>query len=986
MPERDELLSVVRAMAARLPVDWTELEASASDESLRAAIRELRVIADIAELHHTLPETSSTPQLTPTSDLSTNGGHRPSTTLEAADRQPATWGSFTLLERIGHGSFGEVYRARDTRLDREVALKLLRPVDTGPTTPSSVAIDEGTLLARIRHPNVVTVYGADRIDDTVGIWMEFIHGATLEHELRETGPFPVAGAIEAGIQICGALAAVHEAGLLHRDIKAQNVMRDRDRRVVLMDFGAGRDRMQEESDPQVAGTPLYLAPELFAGRPASVQSDIYGAGVLLHHLLSGTYPLAGRTIREVREGHSGGRRRSLRDLRQDVPDALVSVIERALAVEPGARFRSADEMADALRSSAAKAAPSPPSRARLAGGGAAAAALLLGVLFALNVGGVRDRRAGGGGVPGASTSPGAIAAAADRTFAVRQVLKPGEYSELGRPSADGRYFPYIDQDSDLVVKELATGRVIRVTSHGSSAEYVDGAAAMSPDGQQVAHPWGTGDGAFELRVADVEGVGSGQPRVLVRQPGAEFYPVDWSGDSKWILALIERKDLAQQVALVGAEDGSIRPLDGPPPRSQGFSLSPDCRFIAYAMPQADNPRVRDIRVFAVDGSGDWPIVEHPANDLFPLWSPDGGRIFFASDRTGALGLWSVRMGDGRATGDPEAISADMGRMNPLGITRDGAFYFHLRTGLVDAYTIGFDATTGTTTGKPEPVAPNYIGSNISSTWSPDGRRVAYVSIRSVARADRYSRTLSIRDVATGKERDIWPALGFFIMPSWSPDGRTVVVRGNDLSGQCCLQLIDVGSGQVTYVPLDDGLTAGHYQWTPDGRSLVFARRDIITSRDLATGHETELLNVHAAGIDRLTPPPFGRPFEISPDRRFLAFSGWMGQGDAAQTVIEVAPIGGLPVEIARSGSKEPMFFQGWTPDGRDILFTQPDTQKPGMTALWRVSSSGAAPVPVGVEMPRLRDVHINRDASRLTFTAGAETGEVRVMQNFLPAR
>src|SRR5205807_2656049 len=110
----------------------------------------------------------------------------------------------------------------------------------------------------------------------------------------------------------------------------------------------------------------------------------------------------------------------------------------------------------------------------------------------------------------------------------------------------------------------------------------------------------------------------------------------------------------------------------------------------------------------------------------------------------------------------------------------------LQTGLVDVYTASIDPSTGTITGKPEPVAPNYIGSNISSGWSSDSRQLAYVSIRSPAGSDRFSRMLAIRGTESGEERAIWPALAFFMGPTWSPDGRTVLVRGMDLQGRCCV--------------------------------------------------------------------------------------------------------------------------------------------------------------------------------------------------------
>jgi Tol biopolymer transport system component len=372
-------------------------------------------------------------------------------------------------------------------------------------------------------------------------------------------------------------------------------------------------------------------------------------------------------------------------------------------------------------------------------------------LVAVNVGGWRDRLLGRPGNPG-QTAAGPGAALADRSFAVRQVLRSGEYSYLGTPSLDGRYFPFLDGNLDVVVKELDTGRVRRLTNHGPNIGYAEGTATISPDNHWVAYPWVTPAHDFELRLIGLDE--GAEPRVILRRPDLEVDPLEWSEDGTQILALIERKDLTVEIALVAASDGTLRPIKAlGGARPQRSSLSPDGRFVAYDRPQQDNPRVRDIYVIATDGSGEWPLVEHPANDLFPLWSSDGDRLFFASDRTGALGLWMIHLADGHALGEPEVVSVDMGRMNPVGLTRSGEFYYHLKTGLVDAYTVSIDPLTGSVTGKPQPVAPNYIGSNISSNWSPDGRYLAYVSIRSIARnVDRFSRTLSIRDMETGQER------------------------------------------------------------------------------------------------------------------------------------------------------------------------------------------------------------------------------------------
>src|SRR6185436_1829643 len=148
-----------------------------------------------------------------------------------------------------------------------------------PETPSSAMsaiVDEGRLLARVRHTNVVTIYGADRFGDSVGLWMEFIKGKTLKQLLSEQGAFGAREASLIGIDLCAALAAVHQAGLLHRDIKAQNVMREDGGRIVLMDFGAGRELVQSETEAQpLTGTPLYMAPEVLDSHPASASSEVY---------------------------------------------------------------------------------------------------------------------------------------------------------------------------------------------------------------------------------------------------------------------------------------------------------------------------------------------------------------------------------------------------------------------------------------------------------------------------------------------------------------------------------------------------------------------------------------------------------------------------------------------------------------------------------------------------------------------------------------
>jgi serine/threonine protein kinase/tetratricopeptide (TPR) repeat protein len=317
----DELNAIAAAILDGRPIDW-----SAVDAAGHGLVRQLQLLSALAAAHRATA-----------SRVRDSSDHRVPI--------PSRWGPLEVLEHIGHGSFGDVYKASDRQLDRAVALKLF-PKSLIETNPSPSMLDEGRRLARVRHPNVVTIHSADCIEGRVGLWMEYVEGRTLAQTLDERGPLSVAEVVPIGVTICRALTAVHEAGLLHRDVKAQNVMVENGGRVVLMDLGTGREIAN--ATPDLAGTPLYLAPEVLHQHPATVRSDVYGVGVLLYHLLTGTYPVTGRTVDEIRQRHDVGSAVPLRTLRPDVPERLANVITRAIEPRPEARHDSAGEMADAL--------------------------------------------------------------------------------------------------------------------------------------------------------------------------------------------------------------------------------------------------------------------------------------------------------------------------------------------------------------------------------------------------------------------------------------------------------------------------------------------------------------------------------------------------------------------------------------------------------------------------------------------------------------
>ena len=328
-PEDDALQELADAVADGRPVEWDSV-GNTGDPAHDSIVREFHVLAALADVHQQIQSRED--------DADAPFGRESFPTGEP----PATWGPFELTSVLGKGSYGTVYRARDPKLDRDVALKLVPSPD--PATLEKV-VAEGRRLARVHHPNVITVYGADVFDGVAGIWMELLEGQTLQQELRERGPLGAREASLVGIELCQALAAVHLAGLAHRDVKAQNVIRQEGGRIVLTDFGAGRE-LDAEGNP--AGTPLYMPPEVLAGAPATASSDLYSLGVLLFNLATGEFPVTGADLEDLRNAHRAGRRRRLRDVRPDLPMAFIRAVEHATAADPADRPSTAAALEEEL--------------------------------------------------------------------------------------------------------------------------------------------------------------------------------------------------------------------------------------------------------------------------------------------------------------------------------------------------------------------------------------------------------------------------------------------------------------------------------------------------------------------------------------------------------------------------------------------------------------------------------------------------------------
>ena len=949
----DDLIELAGTILDGTPVDWdVEHTGPAADADL---IGELRVLSELAHVHRSLHASDGA------RDHPALGGRDPS----ALPR----WGQLLLLEPVGRGSFGEVFRAWDTQLEREVALKLIDAADHA----SGSAIEEGRLLARIRHPNVLAVHGAERIGSQIGIWTEFIHGHTLEEALAAEGLFSPAAAAAIGVEICAALSAVHDAGLLHRDVKAQNVMRENGGRIVLMDFGAGAEHGPQSTQRRaIAGTPLYLAPELLDGGSPTPQTDVYSVGVLLFHLLTNAFPVPGESLDRVADRHRHHERLQLPTLRPDTPLEFAAIVARATDPDPAQRFTSIDALARELTAFLAPAAPGAVYRLFHVVPGTSVAAAIL-VLTVGSAGGLWLR---------AHRQPAARETASARAMTMRRVdTPPMGLMRAGTPSQDGRLYANVDADLNPIVFDLESGTARRVSRNGQPDDHGE-FSAISPDGRQVVYSWWNAAGQMhDLRIA---AAGSDEPRILVPPTrDVQLAPVEWSHDGSALLCLMIEPHGRFQGALVSVPSGELHVVsDFGSSQPQHITLSADGRFVAYDAPSAPGSSQHDIFIQAVDGSSPRVAVAHPSDDVSPVWTPDGGRLLFLSNRSGTYDAWYIEVVNGAPVSEPAVLVRNVGQVSIAGFTAAGALYYWRRDGDMDVFTRALAAGAG---GASERVLSRVEGVNSAPGWSADGRFFGYLSRRGLGTSAPQT-VLVVHPLYGGPEREL-PIPLSVVSPTaihWSPDGREVLVGAQDGSGYKGAFVVEVDSGRVVpgvIVPeaSPNGIRASH--WWIDGRSIAYISGGRIRVRDRGSNNDRVVFDSasepHHLRID---------DFEVSPDHAALAVSGWRDDANPAENVLLVSPLGGPASEVMRTVSPDLMALQAWTPDNRALLVTRRDPRTKSPHALWEVSLDGTRR-DTGIRIPGF--THINRlqidpRGDRIAFTADQVRWDLWVMEHFLP--
>jgi predicted Ser/Thr protein kinase len=271
-------------------------------------------------------------------------------------------GQYRVIERLGAGGMGHVYRAIDESLGRDVALKIL---DAGTDNAAARLRSEAAALARIDHSGIATVHELIEDDGRLVMVMEFVRGRTLQHMLEQVGVFTPQCAAELCLQTLGVLEHAHEAGVVHRDLKPGNLMIADSGAVKILDFGIARlnDSVGLTMAGTMLGTPAYMAPEQVLGHPIDARTDLYAMGVVFFRLITAALPFKGETPFDMAQSQVSDAPMKATDVRPDLPAWVDEILSRALAKEPADRFQSAAEFRKALADASEQGATKPAAAA-----------------------------------------------------------------------------------------------------------------------------------------------------------------------------------------------------------------------------------------------------------------------------------------------------------------------------------------------------------------------------------------------------------------------------------------------------------------------------------------------------------------------------------------------------------------------------------------------------------------------------------------------
>jgi Tol biopolymer transport system component/tetratricopeptide (TPR) repeat protein len=519
-----------------------------------------------------------------------------------------------------------------------------------------------------------------------------------------------------------------------------------------------------------------------------------------------------------------------------------------------------------------------------------------------------------------------------------------EVTLLGGPSRDGRYLSYADPASgNLAVREIRTGSNRLLTNKPPGSREFAYFSTISPDSKLVVFAWYNDRGFYDLRVVGIDGANQ---RVLYSNEEAGFVqPCAWSPDGQQILTLFFRADNISHISLVPVEGGTpkiLRALNWVYPKR--MDISPDGRFVVYDAFREGSSGDRTLFMLSSGGERETRIVTEPGSHLFPLWTPAGKHVVYASQQGATMGAWIVDIEDGKAAGKPRLLRGNLGRVLPMGVTNSGELFYGVRSGETDVFVTSLAAPAA----KPLRATVRFPGRNSTPAWSADGKLLAFLSRRGTENFGEAAQAIVIRSFDTNEERELPPKLAHMERLRWSPDSKSLLVSGTDGKGRAGLFIVDAATGAARAAISESGraLRGLEGAWSRDGNTVYFLQGETeLRAYDLAGRTDAPLLS--GDGF---------RTLAVSPDGGHIAIARSKGS---------------IALFSVRDRSTRELRFDGVTElQWGEHLFAARDTE------LWRIPLDGGPPKKLEIPGNRGAGFSLHPDGKRIALTAGRTRSEV----------